>query len=161
MIYTLHMREAARPLPGDDVGETRFDGLMAVPDTVAIWALIFAPFWLWFHRLWWVLGIYLLLIILTFGLLATPFAPASILLSGLPGLYLFLEGNQLRRDKLERHGFETVGVVDAPNERTAIERYLANWQAPVDGPRTNPAPETPHINSEPKPTFGMFPQGEN
>lgn len=137
--------------------ENRFDGLVAVPDGVAKWALIFAPFWLAFHRLWFALAIYALATILIASLLATPLVAIPLLLSGLPGLYLFLEGNQLRRYRLERQGYEMLAVVDAEDKDTAIEKFLHRWQPESVGAKPTVHATKPTIKpAASKPSFGMF-----
>ena len=47
-----------------------------------------------------------------------------VMLSALPGLYLFLEGQELRRGELERQGWQFEGVVEAANEEEAELRFL-------------------------------------
>ena len=46
------------------------------------------------------------------------------MLSALPGLYLFLEGQELRRGELERQGWQFEGIVEAANEEEAELRFL-------------------------------------
>ncbi len=151
------MQSDAQPQVGDETGESRFDRLTAIPEKNANWALFFPPIWLTYHGLWFALMVYGLVMILLFGLLSTPLISISLLLLGLPGLYLWFEGNQLRRNKLEAQGSELVDVVYAPNERAALERYLSNWQ-PKEHPKTSISQRPVTIDSAPN--FGMFPQGE-
>ncbi len=151
------MKSDARPLVGDETGETLFDSLQAIPEKNANWALVFPPFWLAYHRLWFALATYGLVAVLLFSLLATQLAWGAFLLMGLPGLYLLFEGNQLRREKLKANGFELVDVVYAPNEEFALERFLENWKPTVEN--SNPASTRPLFQQD-TPSFGMFPQGE-
>ena len=104
--------------------EDAFDTVKAVPEAVSIWAIIFPAPWLIWHGLWVELGFYLLALVLIAGLFATPYAPAALLLSGLPGLYLWLEGHNLRRGKLTRKGYQMVDVVQAVDEKTAFARFI-------------------------------------
>jgi hypothetical protein len=157
MIYTVYMKSDARPLAGDETGETLFDSLQAVPEKNANWALVFPPFWLAYHRLWFALAIYGLVAVLLFSLLATPLAWGALMLMGLPGIYLLFEGNQLRRNKLEADGFELVDVVYAQNEEFALEKFLENWKAPSE--KSSSVSSRPLIQQD-APSFGMFPQGE-
>ena len=86
-------------------------------------------------------------------------AVSVLFLGGLPGLYLFLEGNQLRRQKLDEQGYDPVGVVEASSAESAVERFIAYseiafFPAPVvneelTSVRTRPA-------STPTPAFGLF-----
>ena len=57
------------------------------------------------------------------------------LLGGLPGIYLWLEGHQLRRNNLEAHGYELTHVIEAPDEKTALARVIADHRPlqPVAG----------------------------
>lgn len=153
MIFTLHMK----PSDKEALDETRFDDLVAVPEGLAKWAILFAPFWLIFHGLWFALAVYALVTVFILALFSTALASIPLLLSGLPGLYLFLEGNQLRRSKLERDGYETVGVVDAEDEEAAIEKFLHKWQPVAVPPK--PVPQTPFSSMKPaapQPSFGLF-----
>jgi len=159
MIYTFYMEPDARPLVGDEEGGSRFDSLTAIPEKNAYWALALPPFWLAYHRLWFALVIYLGVIILSIALLATSLAPVALLLGGLPGLYLFLEGNQLRRKKLEANGLEFVAAIEAPDRKFAFERFLSGWEAPVTEQR-KPTAQRP-VQLETAPAFGMFPDSEN
>ena len=45
-------------------------------------------------------------------------------LSWLPGVYLWLEGRELYRRKLQNEGFELVGIVSADDEEEAIMRHM-------------------------------------
>ena len=167
MIYTLYMEPNARPLVGDEEGSSRFDSLIAIPEKNAYWALAFPPFWLAYHRLWFAFTIYLGLIILSIALLTTSWAPVALLLGGLPGVYLFLEGNQLRRKKLEAKGLKFMAAIEAPTKQFAFERFLSGWETPskdVIEPRKSSSPKQQprhprQLNTVP--AFGMFPNAEN
>lgn len=126
MIYTIHMIQS-RPvaLLGADE-DARFDGLVAISDGWAKWAVVAPPIWLAVHRLWFALLIYVLVMALGLVLFATPFAVVGWLICTLPGLYLLLEGHELQRSRLEAKGYVLAGVVEAPSESAAIGRYLQN-----------------------------------
>jgi len=113
MIHTIHIP------PSADVWEA-----VAIPETKAPWALIAPPFWLAFHKLWWALVVYLFVAVTGFVLLTTPAAPAAFLLGGLPGLYLLLEGHQLRRNALERDGWTFAGVAEGHDPEEALARHF-------------------------------------
>lgn len=118
MIHTIHIPPAENGGTGD-IWEA-----VAIPETKAPWALIAPPFWLAYHRLWWPLVVYLLVAVTGFALLTTPAAPAAFLLGGLPGLYLLLEGHQLRRNKLERDGWTFAGVAEGHDAEEALGRHF-------------------------------------
>jgi len=124
MIYTLF--ENPNALPHEKL---RLDHVEAVPDSVSAWAIIAPPFWLLWHRLWLSLALYVIVVLFLFGLLGTDYWQVTIFLSGLPGLYLWLEGNQLRRNDLERRGFVLTKIVDAPDEDTALIKYSSSPEA--------------------------------
>ncbi|MEL6968467.1 MAG: DUF2628 domain-containing protein, partial [Pseudomonadota bacterium] len=145
----------------------RFDHIIAVPDGLAKWALILPPFWLAWHRLWFALGIYLLVTLGVLGLLNTDFRIFVLLLGGLPGLYLMLEGNTLRRSRLEAQNWAMVGVREANSAEEAVERWLADWKEPVaisaqmaavhQNSPTGSHPAKPTREHEAQ-TFGLFPE---
>ncbi len=128
MIYTLHMNRDAEPVAGDRTGESRFDSLIAIPEGKVTWALIAPPIWLAYHKLWWVFSLYCLAAFFFLALLATPFFLVTALMGGLPGLYLWLEGHQLRRNRAKEIGLHHVGTVEATGEKEALERFLVQWK---------------------------------
>ncbi len=148
MIYTLHQRF----LLGEDGRLTRnIDAIEAVPESVSMWALAVPPLWLIRHSLWFALCLYILFGLFLFGLLFTDYWPASVALGGLPGLYLWLEGHQLRRNKLENSGFELTDIVEAPSEDVALARLVVGHSE--EQPKTSGqlvAQET----SQPSPALG-------
>lgn len=118
MIFTLHLKQAPQ-------SEGRFDSLVAIPEGLAKWALIVPPFWLARHKLWFAFALYSMVALAGFALLPTSFGIIPAMMGGLPGLYLLLEGHQLRRNKLENEGYETVAILDASSEQMAIEHFLS------------------------------------
>lgn len=163
MIYTIHLKPISGSAVSENGEDARFDALLAIPEGRANWALIFPPFWLAYHKLWWELLVYGMFVILSVALLVSPFGLAVLLLGGLPGIYLLLEGNQLRRQKADRNGYEFVDVVDASNVRMAHARFLENWK-PTPASRqlsTSPKPSRGFSSKPRSPGFGMFPQEEH
>lgn len=160
MIFTLY--QAPVPAGGQD---TSFDTLQAIPETTSKAALLFPPFWLAWHGLWWALAFYALLFVIAMTLLATSLAGAALLLGGLPGLYLYLEGHQLRRNRLERQGYVHVATVEAPDASVAIERYLAQWNdengvallAPARAVTFGAQSDTSRAARDDDMAFGLFP----
>ncbi|MEL6745040.1 MAG: DUF2628 domain-containing protein [Pseudomonadota bacterium] len=171
MMYTLHAPDEIGPMPldGSERGEDhRFDNILAVPDGMAKWALILPPFWLAWHRLWGALTIYAAITLVLLSLLGTGYFTITLLLGGLPGLYLLLEGNNLRRDALGRSGWKTIDVLEAANEGEAITRFLARWTEtkPQAAARTHPysasmtPPRTVGADGpNDRLAFGLFPDG--
>ena len=128
MIYTIYAPKGPLETRAEELLQLtspgRFDKLVAIPEGLAKWALIAPPFWLAWHRLWWPLVFYFLFVVFCGALVATPFVPISLFLLSLPGLYLLLEGQQLRRNRLEANGLELSGIVDAGSDSAAIAHYL-------------------------------------
>ncbi|MEO1397944.1 MAG: DUF2628 domain-containing protein, partial [Pseudomonadota bacterium] len=130
MMYTLHAPDFIAPEANridPDQEDARFDSVVAIPDGLAKWALILPPFWLIWHRLWGALVIYAAIALPLFLMLGTGYSLAALCLGGLPGLYLLLEGHNLRRDALARSGWQSLGVVEAQDEKEAILRFLTRW----------------------------------
>jgi len=114
------------------VREDQFDTLEVVPEKSAPFAIIMPPLWLAWHGLWFALGVYGLVVVFITALLATDYWMVSLVPGGLPGIYLFFEGHQLRRNQLQAHGYRLVEVIDARDERTALARYVSATLAPTD-----------------------------
>ena len=126
MIYTIHGPSQRFGAKVSNVDEIEFSALVAVPEDLAKWALVAPPFWLAFHKLWWMFGAYCLFLAAMTGVLTTSFWPIAVCLAGLPGIYLFLEGRQLCRSRLEESGLDMIGVVDATSEEAAIARFVGH-----------------------------------
>lgn len=115
-----------------DIGDRVLDAdrarVIFLPDTKSLWALIIPAIWLMWNRLWLPFALYMvvLMTILTLGNQWN--LQLAFLLSGLPGLYLFLEGNELVRLKFEREGWLFDGILEAPDEETAELRYFADHE---------------------------------
>ena len=140
MIYTFHQQF---PL-----GEDRSFGLVenevkiaVVPERTAFWAIFAPPLWLAWHRLWFALALYLIIAGALLALLTTSYWLVTIMLGGLPGLYLWFEGHQLRRNHLEAHGYELTHVIDAPDETTALARMIASERPLQPTGSTKPKPK--------------------
>ena len=123
MIFTVHQRFA--------LGHENSRALAADPDTIAIipeskapMALLFAPFWLAWQGLWGWLFVYLILAATIFAALLTPLWPVALVVGSFPSLYLWLEGHQLRRNRLESIGYEMTDVIEAPSESVAFARLV-------------------------------------
>ncbi len=148
MIWTLH----AKP---DLTGPRLAEELVAVPERLATWALLFPAFWLAWHRLWLGLVAYVIYTGTLLALLSTPYLWVTLAIFGLPGLYLWLEGHQLVRARLDRQGHALAGVVEAPDEYTAVARHLAQQSFMTEEPKPRaPLPNRPP-QAQPE-TFGLF-----
>ena len=158
MIFTVHLPEKVKP------GVTAFaEAAVFVPEANAKWALIFGPFWLAFHRLWWPLAFYIpiaaiCLIFITYG-----YNLGSSLLAALPGLFLLFEGNELRRNDLERREYGLIDVVEAPDITTAEELFFSGFlgESNLASDRDPPtsATVTTREGKDEDLAFGLFPEG--
>ena len=119
MIWTVY----AKP---DAIGHD----IVAVPEARSSWAFVFGTLWLLRHRLWWAALVFLLigLILNAVGQVALAgigdeplwwVSPTALMLAVLPRFWLALEGNELRRRKLERRGYRLAEVVEAENRADA------------------------------------------
>jgi hypothetical protein len=114
--YTIYMPPESGP-------DSNIDSAIYLPDNKAWFAAIVPPLWFIWHRLWWGLTIYVAYLAIIFLLLFTPWQYAVILLSAIPGIYLFLEGHELVRQHYENQGWWQIGVVQANGEDDAVLRY--------------------------------------
>lgn len=132
----------------------------AEPDPMAVvfvkegfcWpALFFAPLWLIFRRLWWVLAGYIVVVAAVAALgnaVGEAFGgPALVLLH-----FLFaLEANELRRWTLRRRGYRLTAVVEGRGLEEAEIRYFTGLPSnaapeatpPAAGPTPPPAAPSP------------------
>lgn len=125
-IYELYISPVA--LAKIKNGETpqfdRLDQMKIVRDSKSILALAFPIFWLFYHRLWFALGLYICVSV-AFALFATTQLGQTLaILSIIPGIYLLLEGNTLIASNLLRQGWQFVHVVEADNPADAELRFL-------------------------------------
>ena len=132
-----------------------------LPDRFSRAAFLFGPLWLLWHRVWRGLIGYATIVILTLwaarwlGLHAAPLLAAPTLLA----LYLGLEGPALRRQALERRGFQFVDVVSARNLEEAERAFFSRW---ADAPAPPAPPPAPPPQARPPArqddVLGLFPE---
>jgi hypothetical protein len=122
-VYTVH-----EPLLRGRETSPDPDRFVFVRDGFYFWAFVFSLLWLIWHRLWLALIGYIVVVaVLEAGLRAlgvsnTALSVAVLLVSLLVGL----EGSTLRRLKLARRGWKTVGVVSAVDLEDAERRFFGN-----------------------------------
>jgi hypothetical protein len=95
-----------------------------IPDAKALLALVFPFIWLLWHRLWWAVLFYALLSIILTMTLTLEIGLLASFLTFVPGFYLFLEGNELRRKALERRGWGFGGVIEGEDQEEAEIRHF-------------------------------------
>ena len=88
-------------------------------------ALIAPPIWLTINRLWLELFGYFVIMCLFFAIAYKLQSGVALLLTGLPGIYLWLEGNQLLRAKLERGGWKLTDLVEGGDFESAEAKHLS------------------------------------
>lgn len=156
-VYTVHAPPASGA--GQPPAPERF---VFVRDGYYVWAAVFGPLWLAFHRLWLALIGFVALTAALHGALALAGRVGLIPFSvALVALLLGLEGGSLRRWTLSRNGWRSLSVVVADTRDEAERRFFAAWErrAP-DQPRApEPPAAPPSWRPSPSPdVIGLFPQ---
>ena len=95
-----------------------------LPDGKSWFAGFLPPFWLLINCLWWALGMYFAFAIIILLALSINWAITAILISAIPGTYLFLEGHELIRQKYEARNWRHVATIHAQNIKEAELRYF-------------------------------------
>jgi Protein of unknown function (DUF2628) len=156
-VYTVH-EPARKENDGDDTlaHSARF---VFVRDGFHFWAFLLAPLWMLRHRMWLELIVYLLLIGgITFALRRLGVAESAGFVVGfLLSLLVGMEAPSLRRWKLSRRGFASVGVVVGDDLEDAERRFFAGWTAREEPVRAGPSP---FVGSSSPEIVGLFPQPE-
>lgn len=122
MIWTIHAKS-------DALGNDTPTKMVAVPERSGLLAFMLPFVWLAWQRLWFALAVYALLAVLWFVALTTDYAAQATFMGFVPGLYVWLEGSQLRRAELARQGYEIINLVDAPDMDSAVARVAARQVA--------------------------------
>jgi hypothetical protein len=157
-VYTVHEppQRAGAPLEPERFAFVR--------DGFSIWAFLFAPLWMLWHRMWLVLVGYLVLsaglevLVKAFGASAFVVGLSGLLISFLVGL----EGSTLRRFTLARRGWRNVGVVSGDDREDAERRFFDAWVRQAASRQTVPAtpaaaPSIPRMPQTPD-VIGLFPE---
>jgi len=112
--FTVHHR------PGE-----RHD-LIFVRDRWSWAALVFGPFWLIWHRLWWELAAFVglsLVVGIGFSVLGAA-EPVQMAAQSVLSLGLAIAGNDLRRGALERRGYREIGSVTGETLEDCEDRLI-------------------------------------
>ena len=132
-------------------------------ERASILALILPFVWLAWHRLWFALGVYVLFTIALAGIGASDYAAAATAFSFLPGIYLFLEGNNLISAKWKLDGFHLADVVEGDTHENAELRWIARQQLTGNGQNLSggkkPSGTVSGLNNTPvddRAEFGLF-----
>ncbi len=129
-IFTVHL-----PPESLVTGNERREHAVLIAETNPLSALIFPLLWLLWHRLWWAAVFYLLIWVSLVMVLDTGYGMMVTLITFVPGIFVFLEGNQLRRGRLQRKGWSLDGVIEGENRDCAEIRYFHGLTNHGDGTR--------------------------
>lgn len=150
---------------GEEPQLDRLDRIKFIKNEKSVFALILPAIWLLVNRLWIEFGIYACVMAALTIFTTTDIGKAFALLTIFPGLYLFLEGNNLIASKLEREDWQMVSVIEAKNREDAQLRFLTRM---IEEPHSihYVKPSAPSINPTPKiwpkskaPEIGIFSEG--
>lgn len=141
-------------------------------DGVSVLGLLIPIVFLLWHRLWLELFAYVLLMIFIIGLGGTEWAPATMAISFLPGVFLFLEGSNLIAAKWRRQDWRLVALCDGDSKAEAEIRFFSRHREVGDrlqsrSASSRPTSESPisHKPSKNQPRnpdatgIGLFPEG--
>jgi hypothetical protein len=163
-IYTVHEPPLRAADASADPARFAF-----VRDGFSIWAFLFVPLWMLWHRLWLALAVY---IVVWFGIegglvLLGASTFVLIVVGFLMSLLVGLEGSTLRRFALASRGWKNVGVISGADLEDAERRFFEAWlqgstlrpdaaSAP-ESPAGEPASAIPRMPHSPD-VIGLFPQ---
>jgi hypothetical protein len=105
--------------PDGDAGKALF-----LKDGLSLFGLLLPPLFLAWNRLWLALATYLAFEVSLAALAHSGASEVSAMLAVLPGLFLFVHGNELKRNRLERLGWRDVGAHVADNAEEAELRHF-------------------------------------
>ncbi len=120
-VFTVHIPPQAIGRERDQHVDTVF-----IQDASSLMVLVFPFFWLIWYRLWWASLFYVLLTVAISVLMAGELGLLAAAMTIFPGLFLFLEGQELRRKKLARHGWKMVDTVEDQDMASAEYRYFSS-----------------------------------
>jgi len=155
-VYTVHQppqRFADAPIEPE-----RF---IFVRDGFSIWAFLFAPLWMLWHRMWLVLVCY---IVMAVGLEAVVRAlgasePAGTLIGLCISLLVGLEAGTLRRFTLTRRRWKNIGIVSGDDREAAERRFFETWVRDATGCASAPsAPSAKSVATALGPRLPQMPQ---
>jgi len=160
-VYTVHEPPRKEDERGDDAlaHTARF---VFVRDGFHFWAFLLAPLWMLRHRMWLELIAYLLLIAgITFALQRLGVTGgAGFAVYVLVSLLVGMEASSLRRWKLSRRSFASVGVVVGDELEEAERRFFDAWTAQSEPHARAATPAAPFVGSSSSEIVGLFPQPE-
>lgn len=137
-----------------------------IRDGFSFLALVFPTIWLLWQRLWIAFALFVMLMA-AFVFIADKISPLLVvLLNALVGLYLGLEGTNLKSLKLKNKGWQEVDVIIANDEEEAEVRFFSKRmnehavrEENVPTPETGPPLQarTPVLTQKKRSVIGGFP----
>jgi hypothetical protein len=158
--YTVHEPPARAGQAASDP-----DRFVFVRDGFYFWAFLFGPLWMLWRRLWLVLLLYVVAIAVTHvGIWALGASGSTrLIVNFLIALLVGFEAGTLWRWTLSRRGWNSIGVVVAPNleaaERRFFDAYLTHRPPPPPAAAT-PALQPARMPPPAPEVIGLFPQPE-
>lgn len=160
-IFTVHLPKAEHSETGADRSDLA--RAVLVPEGFSRSAFFFGPLWLLRHGLWLAVLVWLAAIIVL-SVVAVDFLTTGAAYAIVFAIEFFLgiEGNNLRRGKLARHGYRLVDVVVEKSWEEAERAFFARWaekepDAPAPLPPSRSQVSPPDTHSE---VLGHFPLPE-
>jgi hypothetical protein len=142
--------------PNGDVGKALF-----LRDGLSPFGLLLPPLFLAWNRLWLALAAWLAYEVSLAALAHSGAGEVSAMLAVLPGLFLLVHGNELKRNRLERLGWRDAGAQIADSEEEAELRHFhgesGTGPAAATGRVRPVAPAFGIARSVPRP-LGVFPE---
>ncbi len=127
--------------PPNTEDRMRIEEAVFIPDTKSMVALIIPLAWLLWYRLWWAALFYALISIVLLAAVVTDIGLVALLLSFIPGLFLFLEGHELRRKALQRRGWKYQCITEGEDRDEAEIRYYYSIEQMTDQTMKTPSPK--------------------
>ena len=159
--FTVH-----QPPPKIGEADSAPERFVFLRDGFHFWAFVLTPFWLLRYRLWLAFVIYLAVSIVLGVALYLVGMPAQVqwLAGVLVALLIGFEAATIRRRKLMRRGWKTLGFVVGEDLESAEHRFFAAWSERAGTPAPSAAPEpkyaAPVRRGPPSPAdvIGLFPE---
>jgi hypothetical protein len=142
-VYTVH-----EPPPPRYESNSDPERYVFVRDGFSFWAFLLGPLWMLWHRMWWVLLGYILVVAGLEGLvyLLDLSEPVSVVIGGFLALLIGFEAATLRRFTLARRRWRNVGIIVGDDLEIAERRFFdalgRRPQAAGEPPR-GPEPSVP------------------
>ena len=141
-VYTVHA-------PASPERSSLSDEIVLVRDGFHFWAMVFAPLWLLWHRLWLALFGFVIFLGMIWGLGRLGMSSSALtLMMVVVAILIGYEAGSLRRIQLSRGNWRQLAIVIGCDEDTATQRFLDHSADPPVVPEPLAALETPSPGDE-------------